>query len=1775
MSDRSLALSLLMAWRMKNSGCRNLWVGVASSCIAVALAKPGKTQEVPTPEPVVDCSDTAKLQAITRMFPPAPVQMRLENLEHLAACHASETAGPVAAVIHLDREPSVRASAAKTLGAIGGQSAIDSLRATAGYSRESGVVRQAAVTALATLEAWGALRALTEDATAPSAERWSAIQFLQKQPASLAAVPPKPVPGAAPTGVVTAAPVPEVPANTVVATQPSHTPARDTITPSLQAAESKAATPPDGTALVVATSTLAGGYWGANLALLAGQNSAGVVTLVASAGAVIGGGTALGLTRFGLRPSPAQALWYANATAWGTLAGVAARSAASSAGSKLQYGLLISGETIGIAAGLWGASQFGFTSGDVVLANAMVGAAGLAGLGSRLVLDPSAYPTPNVWTAGAVIPVMVASTYAAKKLRLTESDRHLALAAAIGTGATASWLATGLSDTKDPNEQKRVAVGGTLMGIGGGFIGALALSPFVEPSDRKIMAHMGGLAAGNLFGLGLHMVASPKDSQHWGLGAGLGGVGFAATGLLLAPHLKLEANRNAFAMATFGGVAAASTWSLALSAASTGQPVDARLPGGMLAGAIAGGSAGLLASPHFHPDIADHLTAGAGIATGMATGLGVARLVDSSKGSADFYGVIGGAGVGLAGGALLAHHDRMDGRETSSAVLGGSLGALAGSILPTLQLSTRDPDGSHGRELSGGTLVGLGIGASSGAMLSNATHPSRATLKLLWMASPVAVGTGMGLGQMLDRDGETRATRIGTLAGIGVGTGGALLANKLIPQLRLADPLHAQAVTMGLHGAAMGWFISRLAVGLTPYGNDQSHTDQQYKGAQLMGISAGLGTGLILSRFADPDSDDHLVATAGSLYGLSLGAGIANLRWDPDTTDTPDRLGAAARVSGALLGLGAGAWVGHAVDLRGPDKAATLLGTGYGALIGSLVPGLDETDFEETRTRTGAAQIGLTLGAIGAGTSSYVTSANAGQVRVATGGAVLGMGFGGGVGHWLTATGSRGARIGVVAGSAGGIGASLLLDSQLKLSNGLSASATALALFGGLIGATEGWMLAGATSETGALDGGTGRANGGAQLAGVSLGIASGLVLSRFIEPTGEDYLAGATGWGLGAMLGAGTAGLTIEDDPRATAVGTMVGSAVGVTAAFATQAAFPIESTDVGAAFVGATAGGMVGWLAPTLHETDADLGSARSGAGFKLGLPIGVAGAIAMRKWRDTDSTDTSLVAIAGFDGAMMGYGVGRLYDGDDDQGRRIGVVAGTGAGLAVGGLLWTRLTLDDGDPLLIAGMTGMGAWTGLLAPRLGKADANDVDDHAPGAMLLVGGGVGSFGAVALAHKLNLSADLMKNAFGLYVTAQGAGAGLGALVSERDDAPVWGLMGGGAFGLLAGGVLHDRISYDETSKPLLTAATIEGLWMGLWLPHAIDDEPSDAQQVGGIGLGALGAFTLGSIASSSWHPDGKQTGTAMLGSTLGAAVSGGGALLAGDLEGRERVQILLGGTTAGLVGGAFLAPHLEIDSRAASHASIGAALGASEGMLFAWSGRADGNRSYAGAALVGAGLGGTLGLAHATSPNFTSKRGFAAAGFAAWGSWMGAFSGAYFNRDAHDVTLGAMLGTNVGLAAGYGLMHTDLVQPRDFGWLSLGAAIGTVVAGGGGAFASTRENPRPVLGGLAVGPVLGMVGGALLLPKLRTLGGGSANANASRTIAVNASSSEDTAPVDEHGEPDPRRLTDRTRSNAARGMNRAFDLQHMMPMVGSLPPSPDTPGPAPLLFGVTGLWN
>src|SRR5204862_526198 len=142
----------------------------------------------------------------------------------------------------------------------------------------------------------------------------------------------------------------------------------------------------------------------------------------------------------------------------------------------------------------------------------------------------------------------------------------------------------------------------------------------------------------------------------------------------------------------------------------------------------------------------------------------------------------------------------------------------------------------------------------------------------------------------------------------------------------------------------------------------------------------------------------------------------------------------------------------------------------------------------------------------------------------------------------------------------------------------------------------------------------------------------------------------------------------------------------------------------------------------------------------------------------------------------------------------------------------------------------------------------------------------------------------------------------------------------------------------------------------------------------------------------------------------------------------------------------------------------------------------------------LAAGGLG-ALGLATlASGPlELTPSR----AGFTALGSGLGAAIGgglALMAPSLHDRG-------GVALMLGGGA-----VDPRDFGWLSLFGALGTVAGAAAGAPFSTRSEPAPVLAGLAAGPAVGMLTGALVLPRLRRLAAPASATSSVRSIALPA---------------------------------------------------------------------
>jgi hypothetical protein len=303
---------------------------------------------------------------------------------------------------------------------------------------------------------------------------------------------------------------------------------------------------------------------------------------------------------------------------------------------------------------------------------------------------------------------------------------------------------------------------------------------------------------------------------------------------------------------------------------------------------------------------------------------------------------------------------------------------------------------------------------------------------------------------------------------------------------------------------------------------------------------------------------------------------------------------------------------------------------------------------------------------------------------------------------------------------------------------------------------------------------------------------------------------------------------------------------------------------------------------------------------------------------------------------------------------------------------------------------------------------------------------------------------------------------------------------------------------------------------------------------------------------------------------------VGGGIALLSPSLQNRGGVGLLLGGTGLGLatgLGGASLLRD-ESAARMAAGVGVGAGLGLSEGLLFAWSGGASGERQYGGAALLGGGVGASLGLAAAAAPFGEHGSAPATAGFAAWGAFSGSLVGSLIGYDARNVTLGGLVGANVGFLTGYSLLHAQVVDPSDFGWLSLFGALGTV-AGAGVTAPFSAGGSAPIRAGMAVGPPVGMVVGALVLPRLRrALGPRAATLEVPRSTGSDETEPEAVGGVATSAAGPTGKALALEEVSLSRRVSEVASISDWQPLVGALPASPDG-GPAPVLFGVTGHWK
>jgi hypothetical protein len=895
-------------------------------------------------------------------------------------------------------------------------------------------------------------------------------------------------------------------------------------------------------------------------------------------------------------------------------------------------------------------------------------------------------------------------------------------------------------------------------------------------------------------------------------------------------------------------------------------------------------------------------------------------------------------------------------------------------------------------------------------------------------------------------------------------------------------------------------------------------------------------------------------------------------------------------------------------DAAAPAVGAASVGLIYGGFLGALTPQLARSQWTAGRATEGGAWVGLGAGALGGVALARLDQASGREVADAAVAGMVGAGAGLGAGTMLGDGDSRGMRIGTAIGTAASLGAELALGRALHLDAPMSTSDSSLRLVSTttVIGVFDGLWLASIVDPSGLPSSASGDRLRGGVLLGGALGLGTGLVLAPRLNPGSNQLLLITTATAASSAMGRGISGLAIAQAGRADSIAVLAGAFAGTAGGAVAAAYLPdFDATDMGALSLGAGTGALLGALGPSLSELQWP-GLRRDSAGaLWLGAGAGAFLGDAVRRGSRADAHEVAVAGAAAVDGMVTGIGFGLLLrtrnpgapsDGsggetDSDRPIRLGMAAGTVAGLGLGMATWSRQTMGPGDGGLVLASVALAAWNGALIPRLGHASSDDVDGQRVAGGLLAGAGTASFVAAILTPHLAIDPDLIADALTLDAVLSGFGVGVGELASARADAPVWGLLGAGAVGLGLGGALHDRIEIDRGAIPLLTFGTGEGLWTGALLPYLFQpaDEVSNRQRGAGVLAGLFGGLGISLVASAAIEPSAGATATAALGSGIGASIAGGIALVSEDIHDELAAGLTLGGSALGAGAGGLLASRLRFDSSEAGYATVGGVLGTAEALTFAWSARASERDPLLGAGLLGAGVGTSLGLATSATMNDGHAQTPVLAGFAAWGAWMGAFSGSLFARDPHEITAGALVGSNVGFLAGYGLIRSQTVEPGDFGWLSLGAALGTAVGAGVGAPFASRGEPRPILGGLAIGSAVGMTVGGIVVSRFKHSAAAPSAAAPLTSRAARGRSSTSAAEVETRlalstsatSSPGIAAELDRnsaTRRKMLRAIDASIRIEDCAPLIGALPSSRDAPpttGSPPILIGLTGRWH
>ncbi len=1013
-----------------------------------------------------------------------------------------------------------------------------------------------------------------------------------------------------------------------------------------------------------------------------------------------------------------------------------------------------------------------------------------------------------------------------------------------------------------PDPGRELVTAAAMLGAQGAFQGGLV--PYMwrgddVPATEVTGGVMVGASAGALGGLALHYISDePIEGGHLveasllgaaanGLGAGLGLVakdrragaslmqGLGLTTYIGALALAPRTNYDAGAPATFFTSAMTLGWLGGWAPMLLDDPERSQVIGGALAGSTAGilGAVALTELVDERDDV--EIVAGTLIGSGLGAGLGLMVDRDARQGTVALLEA--GGALGLTAGLAVGPYTTYDvGDRVLSAYGAATGGALGGFLARTWTTETVDT--------AGGAMFGASLGAATAMTASQflTIDPYDVAEMTVYTGAMGAAGGGVAMLADLDANDSALALELAGLSGVLLGAVIAPRTEYDLGQVTLA----AQTAAIGLaHGGQLAALTGR---------------EDAEVGGMVLGGSAGLLAGTLVSQVADVGTDLMLESAVFTGVGDLFGYGIGRLAHADDERAQRAWLGGLG-LTAYTLGLATGPFTKYS----GEDYLTLTLGSGLGAWHGAWLPAMFQGDGPIDRERMGAgAALGVASGMVVAGLTTQLADISVGTQLETTAGWAAGSAIGAGLGLLLPSVDRKGTIGMMQAGGALGLGTSLALASSLSYESGDAILVPAGAAVGAAVGLTLPALILDPNEP---IDG---NPRAGGVLLGAGLGTIAAATAAQFVEidagdvseATAASMLGAATGLGVGMMIpGSDRRGRFLSMDLMGVA-----GLGLGVWLA-------PKVSIDEDAAWsmaLGSSLGAVAGGFTPSLFNGPelGDVPGEQAGGGVLAGAGLGAATGLLLDHTLELDATTREHAAYGAAVSGLAGTGFSMLASEDD---RVLSVV---------------------GPSLAIAGAFAVGATSrhasysaGDLA--LGSAYVGYLTWHAMGLTLLVDGtnrqaagvamgtvGLGALTGMYLTPYIDLSmSDLLMltagNVWGTWIGGWG-----GQVLREQLDGDYGGRRGAGltlltsvlgsdiglaVTGMVVGGILD----VEPTRFAVINLSGLGGMMIGMLAAGALDDEPLRTGNV----LGSLGGLVAGAVITSFFDWKSSPTWDELLG--------------------------------------------------------------------------------------------------------------------------------------------------------------------------------------------------------------------------------------------------------------------------------------------------------------------